>query len=185
MPLATPLGDADRYGRKPMLEQMSDLRALTIRQPWAWAIAYGGKDVENRSWRPPLWCRTIAVHAGARSGWDADGEISPLVRRTWNEATAGSLNRKTELMPFSAIIATAQVSGCHQDTECMSTLNGQLCSPWAELDQWHWALAEVQHLPDPVSCTGRLGLWRVPIEAIGEVRRQLNEDRRRPDPLKS
>lgn len=24
-------------------------KALSIRQPWAWAIIYGGKDVENRS----------------------------------------------------------------------------------------------------------------------------------------
>jgi hypothetical protein len=25
--------------------------ALSIRQPWAWAVIYGGKDIENRSWR--------------------------------------------------------------------------------------------------------------------------------------
>lgn len=28
------------------------MKALSIRQPWAWAILYAGKDVENRSWRP-------------------------------------------------------------------------------------------------------------------------------------
>ena len=43
---------------------------LTIRQPWAWAIIYGGKDVENRSWltkhRGPL-----LVHAG--SAFEPDG----------------------------------------------------------------------------------------------------------------
>lgn len=25
--------------------------ALSVRQPWAWAIIYGGKDIENRSWQ--------------------------------------------------------------------------------------------------------------------------------------
>ena len=25
--------------------------ALSVRQPWAWAIIHGGKDIENRSWR--------------------------------------------------------------------------------------------------------------------------------------
>lgn len=25
--------------------------ALSVRQPWAWAIIYAGKDVENRSWQ--------------------------------------------------------------------------------------------------------------------------------------
>jgi hypothetical protein len=28
------------------------VKALTIRQPWAWAVVYAGKDVENRGWRP-------------------------------------------------------------------------------------------------------------------------------------
>lgn len=32
---------------------MSDLPtiALSVRQPWAWAIIYAGKDIENRSWQ--------------------------------------------------------------------------------------------------------------------------------------
>lgn len=32
---------------------MADLPALalSVRQPWAWAIVHGGKDIENRSWR--------------------------------------------------------------------------------------------------------------------------------------
>ena len=25
--------------------------ALSVRQPWAWAIMHGGKDIENRSWQ--------------------------------------------------------------------------------------------------------------------------------------
>ncbi|MFJ4173361.1 hypothetical protein [Microbacterium sp. NPDC089696] len=41
------------------------MRILTVRQPWAWAIIHGGKDVENRprniagSYRGP-----VAIHAG-------------------------------------------------------------------------------------------------------------------------
>lgn len=27
------------------------LKALSVRQPWAWAIIHAGKDVENRSWQ--------------------------------------------------------------------------------------------------------------------------------------
>lgn len=26
-------------------------KALSVRQPWAWAIVHGGKDIENRDWR--------------------------------------------------------------------------------------------------------------------------------------
>jgi hypothetical protein len=41
------------------------LRVLTVRQPWAWSLIEGGKDVENRSrniagsYRGP-----VAIHAG-------------------------------------------------------------------------------------------------------------------------
>jgi hypothetical protein len=28
------------------------MRALSIRQPWAWAILHAGKDIENRDWKP-------------------------------------------------------------------------------------------------------------------------------------
>ncbi len=40
--------------------------ALSVRQPWAWAIIHGGKDVENRSARAAshgLDPRRIAIHA--------------------------------------------------------------------------------------------------------------------------
>ena len=41
--------------------------ALSVRQPWAWAIVHAGKDIENRSWRsgnPGLRFRgDFAVHA--------------------------------------------------------------------------------------------------------------------------
>lgn len=43
--------------------------ALSVRQPWAWAIIHAGKDVENRSWQAVnhgLRIRgRIAVHAAA------------------------------------------------------------------------------------------------------------------------
>lgn len=28
------------------------MKALSIRQPWAWCILYAGKTIENRCWRP-------------------------------------------------------------------------------------------------------------------------------------
>lgn len=37
-------------------------KALSIRQPWAWLIIHGGKDVENRSWHTKYRGRFL-VHA--------------------------------------------------------------------------------------------------------------------------
>lgn len=38
------------------------VRLLSIRQPWAWAIVQGGKDVENRSY-PTRYRGTVLIHA--------------------------------------------------------------------------------------------------------------------------
>ena len=46
------------------------MKAITIKQPWAWAIIFAGRDIENRSWythhRGPL-----LIHAGAAYQADA------------------------------------------------------------------------------------------------------------------
>ncbi|CAN7322182.1 ASCH domain-containing protein [Variovorax sp. LjRoot84] len=38
------------------------MKALSIRQPWAWLIVHGHKDIENRTWRTRQR-GTILVHA--------------------------------------------------------------------------------------------------------------------------
>ncbi|KEY87775.1 ASCH domain-containing protein [Pseudomonas capeferrum] len=38
------------------------MKALSIKQPWAWLIIHGGKDVENRTWHTKFRGRFL-VHA--------------------------------------------------------------------------------------------------------------------------
>lgn len=38
------------------------MKALSIKQPWAWLIIHGGKDIENRTWHTKLRGRFL-VHA--------------------------------------------------------------------------------------------------------------------------
>lgn len=40
------------------------MKALSIRQPWAWLIVNGHKDVENRSWKwDPRYTGPLLIHA--------------------------------------------------------------------------------------------------------------------------
>lgn len=66
------------------------MHALTIIQPWAWAVAHAGKDVENRTWAPPaaLIGQDIAIHAGKapvdEEALDGLYEVTgPLVDPRW------------------------------------------------------------------------------------------------------
>jgi hypothetical protein len=40
-------------------------KAISIRQPWAWLIVNGFKDVENRSWKTK-YRGPVLVHAGRK-----------------------------------------------------------------------------------------------------------------------
>ena len=46
-------------------ERDLEMRALSIRQPWAWLIVNGHKDIENRSWRTK-YRGPFLVHAGLK-----------------------------------------------------------------------------------------------------------------------
>jgi hypothetical protein len=164
------------------------MRALTVRQPWCWSILHGGKRVENRP-RRMAYRGPLLLHAGARSRWDPASTSNPLVHSTWRRwlrTTYGTtwaglpfddvtLGRKTTLMPFGAVVALAEVVGCHHATRCGETPDGPqlMCSPWAIRDQWHIELQHVRRLPEPVSCDGALGLWRLPEDVEKAVREQL------------
>ena len=75
-------------------------RALTVRQPWAWAIAAGHKDCENRTWATSHrgW---LAIHAAATAA-DAveDARCAQILG-----ALAGVAAPATQDLVRSAIIA--------------------------------------------------------------------------------
>jgi len=49
------------------------VKALSIKQPWAWAILHAGKDIENRTWKTDYRGRVL-IHTGKKFdaiGWEA------------------------------------------------------------------------------------------------------------------
>jgi hypothetical protein len=54
------------------------VKALTLRPSWAWAVAFGGKRVENRSWYS-AHRGALLIHAG--SGRDPDAEVVRFIAR--------------------------------------------------------------------------------------------------------
>lgn len=52
------------------------MKAISIRQPWAWFILHGGKRIENRSWRA-AYRGPVLIHAS--SWWQADEVYADFV----------------------------------------------------------------------------------------------------------
>lgn len=127
------------------------MKALTIRQPWAGAIAHGTKRVENRSWKLPAkqLGERILIHAGARP-----------------DKTAQVYGDHLDV--YSAIIATAVVTDCHYSQDDI----GVCCSYWSFPNTYHWTLNQVVALPDPVPCKGRLGFWTPDPDVLAAIAAQ-------------
>lgn len=51
------------------------MRALSVLQPWAWLLANGHKDVENRSWAT-RYRGDFFIHAGKRWGREQRDDVA-------------------------------------------------------------------------------------------------------------
>ena len=140
------------------------MRALTIRQPYAWAVAVGLKTIENRpgafSWRGP-----VMIHAGqqlaSRLAFEdvtrLAGEIPMLGRPAAPTETA-----------IGAVIAVADLVAAHPSSNCVGE-----CSPWAQRGKAHNRLADPQILRRPVPANGNTILWTPDADLVAAVRREL------------
>lgn len=57
------------------------MKALSVRQPWAWLIANGFKDVENRSWNTKFR-GPVLIHPSSRKPTKAEVEAAREILRT-------------------------------------------------------------------------------------------------------
>ena len=114
------------------------MKALTVKNPWAYLICSGAKDIENRTWRTSFRGR-ILVHGGGTI------DRSDFVPRVDCPA------------PCSAILGSVEIVDCIEDS----------ASPWAMSGHWHWVLREPELFTHPIlDIRGALSLWEVP-EAVG------------------
>jgi hypothetical protein len=150
------------------------VRALTVRQPWAWAIAHAHKDIENRT-RNIIggYHGTVAIHAAL--AWSADGAsdkniLAAFQKYRWlHEEPTHPIDPAMYQERFTpgAVIATAEILGAHRHEP------GCCESPWAMPGQWHINLGCPIAIPEPVPCRGALGLWRLDNTAWAAVVRQI------------
>lgn len=130
---------------RPDLPQM----ALSVRQPWAWAICHAGKQHENRSWgswnhhlkrfRGPL-----AIHASSGMTRTEYQEAADFMVKIGRECPpAGDLIR-------GAIVCTVEVTGWVRTSH----------NPWF-MGPGALVLERLQVI-DPIPCSGALGYfeWR-------------------------
>ena len=142
-----PAGDDQASGRLPAV------KALTLRQPWAWATIYGGKDVENRRWRT-AYRGPLLIHAGK----NADPDPEATSRLLWTMADPEALRQpRAAWQAREAVIGVVHLADILTDSP----------SPWATARWYHWVFEFPSPVDPPIPCRGRPGLW-LPPAAVAE-----------------
>ncbi len=143
--------------------------ALTVRQPWGWAI-FHGKNVDNRSGWKYKHTGELAIHAGLRfADQDAWAEVHRLSPDELDYF--GKPGEPTECA-FGAVIGVVDLDEPHWWEDCRQD-DGSLCSPWAWRDRWHLPLRRPRRLQRPIECPGRQGPWVLPRSVEIDVRLAL------------
>lgn len=133
--------------RSPNFFQGRGVRTLSVKQPWAWAILHGGKDIENRSKRTHVR-GTITLHASASA---PDGEALRWLRDTHGLVPPSEL-------PRGAVVGIVDIVDCVDDS----------ASAWASRGELHYCLSSPRALKEPIPAKGALGFWYwKPVTRVG------------------
>ena len=118
------------------------MKVIVIRQPWAWLIVNGYKDIENRSWET-RYRGTLLIQASAR-------------RPSAREMNDFSLYARKRGVKLPAEFDLGGIVGCAQLDDCVTKSR----SKWFS-GPVGWALSRPEHLPF-IPLKGQLGLFDPP-----------------------
>jgi hypothetical protein len=120
------------------MQESKAIPALSVRAPWAYAIAFAGKRIENRTWQTS-YRGALFIHAS--SGWTL-AECNAIENISGKKVPAdlvrGALIARADLVD---IVPLAKVRR----------------DPWA-IGPFCWLLEDVQPIA-PRYMPGRLSLW--------------------------
>lgn len=151
--------------------------ALTVRQPWAHAIAHLGKDVENRTRAPNRDAvgQRVAIHAGYY--YEADEDMLALARIVG----VGSLPYRSSFRR-GGLVAVATIAGWFKlkGGRVTRSAGGATLIAEARESRWAagpccWVLRDTVALREPVLASGRQGLWRLDGRQEEALRAALEE----------
>jgi len=171
------------------------VKAISVRQPWAFAICYFGKRVENRGWdlrggnvaqARRLVGSDILIHAAkgcTRDEW----EEACFFMSGFAHPHTGPKGETLQTIPRGAIVARAQLvdvvqngrtghrwaAGSNRCALCGQTDQTMIvdcpkADPWAVPGAMGLILDDVRPLATPVPFKGALGFFEVPDSLIAE-----------------
>ncbi len=147
-----------------------EVKAITLWQPWASAVACGLKRYETRSWST-RYRGLILIHAAKR--WTLaeqyfQAEAAYPLTQVYGHRAPEVAAICDGTPPLGRIVAVADL------VECLPT-EGVPGGAMTDLERlfgdfsaqrWAWQLENVIRLAEPIPCRGAQGLWTPPGEIV-------------------
>jgi hypothetical protein len=126
--------------------------ALSIRQPWAWLVVHGHKDIENRDWSTPFRGQLL-VHAGLTMTRAYYDQITEELGNA-SMQPAGGLPSYEDL-PRGGLVGWTRIIDCVEHST----------SKWKQEGSFGFVLRDSRPMPF-VPWKGRLQFFNVPSDAL-------------------
>jgi len=130
------------------------MKAITIKQPYAYMICAGIKPIENRTWKTNFRGRVL-IHTSAKPNtYPLDMvftqlQLDEMLKHNTENYWCGHKEFGAKYYD-SAIIGSVEIVDCVQNHP----------SIWAEKDVWHWVLANPVLFTKPIeNIKGKLSFW--------------------------
>jgi hypothetical protein len=136
------------------------MKALSIRQPWAWLIVNGYKTIENRTW-PTKFRGRVLIHASKGMTHDEYDDVEDYLM--FSESTAIQAIR----LPAFTALDRGGIVGVATITDCIPS--ARRYSSWHMEDQFGFEMCDAKPIPF-VECKGALGFFNVPSEVAETLR---------------
>lgn len=124
------------------------MRALSIRQPWAWLIVNGYKDIENRDWKTSYRGKVL-VHAGKK--------IDKLAYCHLKKIFPNIVMPDIKDFEVGGIVGEVTITGCYDPLKADN--NQQSISIWYT-GHYGFELADAKPLKF-MPCKGKLSFFEV------------------------
>ena len=132
------------------------MKCFSVKQPWAYLLLNGLKDVENRSRPLPdsMVGQRVLVHTGKQRDrdvvrWTEDFGLPP----------ATALVLTSNKLPTGALVGELTLTSCVEDSD----------SPWF-FGPYGWLVQDPYVYPEPIPYKGQLGFFDVPDDVLVAAR---------------
>lgn len=132
------------------------MRAISLWQPWATAIAVGVKRIETRHWSTN-YTGPLIIHAAKR--WTrAERHFASYEQ---------FIGRLPDVIPLGAIVATCTLMGCRRTEDVEHQVNAieRIYGDFTA-GRFAWFLTDIIALNEPIPFKGEQGFFNVPDEIL-------------------